>query len=109
MMKREEENRITRARILNSAVSEFARNGYEAGTLKSICEAGGVSKGIIYHYFESKDRLYLACLEECFEALTDDLKRNIGSRTVSDLPDLYFRSRQIFLSIIRHTPAFFAM
>ena len=108
-MNREEKNQITRRKILDSAIEEFAQHGPEAASINTICQNGGVSKGIIYHYFESKDRLYLACLEECFEALTDDLKRNIGSRTGSDLLDLYFRSRQLFLSIIRHTPAFSAM
>lgn len=102
-MNREEKNQITRRKILDSAIEEFAQHGPEAASINTICQNGGVSKGIIYHYFESKDRLYLACLEECFEALTDDLKRNIGSRTVSDLPDLYFQSRQIFFE---HYPAY---
>ncbi len=102
-MNREEKNNITRRKILDSAIEEFAEHGPEAASINTICQNGGVSKGIIYHYYESKDRLYLACLEECFQALTDDLRRNIGSHTGSDLPDLYFRTRQVFFE---HHPAY---
>ncbi len=102
-MNREEKNQITRRKILDSAIEEFSEHGPEAASINTICQNGGISKGIIYHYFESKNRLYLACLEECFQALTDDLKRNIGSRTGSDLPDLYFQTRQIFFE---HHPAY---
>ena len=62
-MNREEKNRQTRAKILAGATAEFAAHGYEAASLNTVCLSGGISKGIIYHYFESKDELYLACLK----------------------------------------------
>lgn len=50
-MNREDKNQQTKAKIVNSAMLEFARHGYEAGSLNSICRYGGISKGVIYHYF----------------------------------------------------------
>lgn len=48
-----------------------------ASSINTICAARDVSKGIIYHYFKSKDDLFLACVEECFQLLTDYLKTNL--------------------------------
>ena len=69
-MNREEKNQQTRRRIMDSALCEFSQQGYGASSINAICGAEGISKGIVYHYFETKDVLYLACVAECFERLT---------------------------------------
>lgn len=82
-MKREEKNHITKRRILDSALSEFSAKGYGASSINTICAAQNVSKGIVYHYFETKDALFLACVEECFQLLTEYIRvhmREQGSR-----------------------------
>ena len=63
-MKREEKIRQTRRRIMDSALKEFSERGYGASSVNNICVAEDISKGIIYHYFDSKDALFLACVEE---------------------------------------------
>ncbi|MGN1019506.1 MAG: TetR/AcrR family transcriptional regulator [Aristaeellaceae bacterium] len=73
-MKREEKNQQTRRKIVDSALAEFAQQGYGGSSVNAICAAQGVSKGIIYHYFASKDELYLCCVEECFRLLTEHLR-----------------------------------
>lgn len=99
-MNREEKNRQTRRRIMDGALAEFAQNGYAAGSLNSICAAQGISKGIIYHYFESKDDMYLACVEECFLELTEYLRGSLPHEgTVETQLEEYFSSRaEFFLS-----------
>ena len=96
-MNREEKNRQTQGKILASATAEFAAHGYEAASLNTVCLNGGVSKGIIYHYFISKDGLYLACLKECFCSLTEYLKKHISEKTEQkDLLTAYFNARLEF-------------
>ena len=69
-MKREEKARQTRRRIMDRALAEFSARGYRAASINNVFDPGqGVSKGIIYHYFASKDELFLACVEECFQSL----------------------------------------
>lgn len=41
-------------------------------SLNAICEAG-IPKGSLYHNFKNKDTLYLSCVAECFQALTQCL------------------------------------
>ncbi|MEG1873185.1 MAG: TetR/AcrR family transcriptional regulator, partial [Ruthenibacterium sp.] len=61
-MKRDEKNLASRRKILDSALAEFGANGYGLSSINTICSAGGISKGILYHYFKDKDELYLACV-----------------------------------------------
>ena len=71
-MKREEKVRQTRRRIMDHALSEFSACGYRAASVNNMFDPKqGISKGIIYHYFASKDELFLACVEECFQSLKD--------------------------------------
>ena len=76
-MKREEKNQQTRRRIMDSALAEFSKQGYGASSVNAICAAQDISKGIVYHYFETKDALYLACVEECFRRLTEYIQANM--------------------------------
>ena len=73
-MKREEKNALSRKRIIDAAMQEFAGKGYGNASLNTVCAEHGISKGIIYHYFKDKDELYLLCVGECFNALTVYLK-----------------------------------
>lgn len=69
-MNREEKNLQTRQKIIDSALSEFGKKNYSEASMNTICAAGNISKGIIYHYFKDKDELYLLCVRACFDALT---------------------------------------
>lgn len=94
-MKREEKNQQTKRRIMESALKEFAEQGYGASSVNNICSGEGVSKGIIYHYFQTKDELYLACVDECFRTLTEYMKEVLilEGETVHRQLQLYFDAR----------------
>jgi AcrR family transcriptional regulator len=59
----------TRAAVLAAAEEEFARHGLEAARTDDIAQRSGVTKGMIYHYFGSKEKLYEAALEQVFAPL----------------------------------------
>ena len=44
-----------REKILKNAVSEFARNGFEAANINIISQKAGISIGSMYNYFSSKE------------------------------------------------------
>lgn len=72
-MKKEDKTELSRQRILSAAMDEFGARGYAGASLNSIC-AAGIAKGLLYHNFEGKDALYLACVEESFSGLTKALR-----------------------------------
>jgi len=53
----------TKARILDAAEEEFARNGLLGARTEDIAAKTGVTKAMIYYYYHSKENLYQAVLE----------------------------------------------
>lgn len=45
-------------RILESAMKEFAENGYEQASTNRIVKEAGIGKGMLFYYFKSKRDLY---------------------------------------------------
>ncbi len=62
-MKRSEQKEKRRQEILNAGLDLFIRKGYAATRTADIAEAVGMSEGLLFHYFETKEKLYLALLE----------------------------------------------
>ena len=56
----------TRKRILDAAKDEFARHGLGGARVDRIAERSGANKRMLYYYFESKEKLFLAALEESY-------------------------------------------
>lgn len=56
----------TRARILNVALQEFSRLGLSGARIDAIAAESGLNKAMIYYHFGSKDKLYVAALEESY-------------------------------------------
>ena len=57
----------TRSQILDSAFRLFAAKGYEKTSIAQIASAAGVSKGLVYAYFDSK----LDLLKGLFEQMSE--------------------------------------
>ena len=57
-----------RHRILNAAGPIFAEKGYEAATVREICQAAGVNLAAVNYYFGGKERLYGEALREAHPA-----------------------------------------
>jgi len=56
----------TREEILRGAMAEFAGHGFGGARMEAIAERSGVNKKLIYYYFEGKDELFLAVLEQTY-------------------------------------------
>lgn len=97
-MKREEKNLQAQRRILDSALTEFSAKGYGGSSMNNICAVQNISKGIIYHYFHSKDELYLACISECFQRLTAYMKAALENMhgNIAERLEQYFSARMEF-------------
>jgi AcrR family transcriptional regulator len=46
------------AQILRAAAHVFARNGLAATKITDIGDAAGISHGLVYHYFDSKEEIF---------------------------------------------------
>lgn len=55
--------KIGKEKIVQTAALLFAENGYHATSVEKIAKKAGVSKGLTYNYFSSKEALLLAILD----------------------------------------------
>lgn len=76
-----------RERILDAALSEFVERGYDGTSTALIAERAGVAKALVFHYFTSKEALFLAVSERVvvraqgeFERLMADAPPDLVSR-----------------------------
>src|ERR1700720_587575 len=52
-----------REQIIDAAMRIFAQKGFARATNKDIAREAGITPGLIYHYFESKEALLKAIIE----------------------------------------------
>ncbi len=62
--------------ILETALELFAKQGYHNTTITQITSKAGISKGLIYNYFESKEELVKAILDDGLDQLIGIFDRN---------------------------------
>lgn len=69
----------TREKLLENAISLFAREGYERVTVSEVVDAAALTKGAFYHYFGSKEDLlaeihssYVTFALERFERIVEE-------------------------------------
>ena len=57
--------------ILDIAAEEFGRRGYAHASIADIAQRAGISKPLVYGYFDSKEGLFQACLTRAGESLVE--------------------------------------
>ncbi len=55
---RKEQKELRRTEILQAGLELFVRKGYAATKITDIAEEANMSTGLLFHYFESKEKLY---------------------------------------------------
>ncbi|MHA7774713.1 TetR family transcriptional regulator [Roseibium sp. M-1] len=59
----------SRNKILRSAMVHFGRAGLDGARVVDIIKDAGLSHRMLYHYFDSKESLYLATLEYAYQSI----------------------------------------
>ena len=78
----------TRGSILEASRTVFGERGYEGATIRLIASRADVDPALIYHYFGSKQQLFVAAMEipgqwrSGFLTLADGPRDRIGERLV---------------------------
>ena len=56
---------------MDAALELFANEGYHSTSISSIAMQAGISKGLMYNYFESKEELVSSIIDSGIEVLED--------------------------------------
>jgi AcrR family transcriptional regulator len=98
----------TSAAILAAAVKEFTDKGYGGARIDAIAARARANKRMIYHYFGSKERLYLAVLESAYVSIRTaeaqlrlaDLEPMAAIERLAEFTWDYFLKHPEFLSLL---------
>jgi TetR/AcrR family transcriptional regulator, cholesterol catabolism regulator len=69
-----------RERLIEVAARVFNQKGYEAASLREICEAAGILPGSMYYHFRSKEDLYVKLHAEGFRQVNEAVDRALTGK-----------------------------
>lgn len=93
----------TRQRIIDAAMVCFADRGYEGATNKEIATRARITHGAIYHYFNSKAELFVACAEAV--TAKSDERYEAAARGEASLRDRLDALVRSFVDLVFEEPA----
>ena len=90
-----------RAIILDAALHVFAEEGYHAASISRVSKYAGMSKGLLYNYFESKEELLDQVLGDLF-----DVEAQIAIELVSEefTKDTFKKFVQYSIKLLKSRP-----
>ncbi len=94
--------------ILNAARDEFSEHGLGGARMDRIAERAGLNKRLIYYYFEDKERLFQAVLEQAYRDIRAEeqqlnllhLKPEIALRRLVEFTWNYYLEHPEFLTLL---------
>jgi AcrR family transcriptional regulator len=96
----EEIRKGKRELILETALEVFATYGYHGASISQIAQHAGISKGLLYNYFKSKEELLKAVVSDGIKGFTDIyahlLDKNFSEEMLT--PELF---RKLFKKIFK--------
>ena len=64
--------------ILDAACRVVARHGFQGATVERVAEEANIAKGTIYLYFQNKDGLFTAAVEQGMQNFTSQLRAQVA-------------------------------
>ena len=97
---------VTKQKILGAALRNFADKGLYGARVDEISELSGINKRMIYAYFGSKEKLYVAVLEKVYASMAIDEQQLLNvdmspEETVVAIIEHYFRWLSINPDFVR--------
>lgn len=83
----------SRQKILDSSLELFGTKGYKSTTIADIVKKAGISKGLIYHYFDSKEDILKQLVDFFMEgggAKVEELLKGTPKEQLAAIIDWFF-------------------
>lgn len=92
--------------ILDTALELFAEKGYHQTSISDITRKAGISKGLVYNYFESKEKMLLSIIQTGYDAAYSNLDLN-GDHSLAKEEFVHFL--RITFRSVRESPKFWKL
>jgi TetR/AcrR family transcriptional repressor of bet genes len=77
---RPEINEYRRRGLIDGTIQSMAENGVAGTTVQTICAAAGVSRGLIGHYYDSKEELVAEAFKSLFERVAEQVREQVAAQ-----------------------------
>ena len=67
------------AHVIETGINEFSRLGFENANINIIAKKAGISVGLMYKYFETKEDLFITCMDQVIATLEDTIAEILQS------------------------------
>ena len=94
--------------ILNAAIDVFGKVGYAAASTNEIVKRAKVSKGLLFHHFTNKEKLYTACQLHVIDQYSQFMVKHVDMSSV-DFFDRIMQNLRIKMEFGRRNPEFLAL
>ena len=85
------------AKIDSAALQVFADYGYHGATMRQIAQRAGVSSGLLYHYFPSKEETFRHLVDSAVEESLEAMRR------LMDAPGTAWQRIEIYAAMVVET------
>ena len=79
---------ITKKNIIDASAQLFADRGYQAVTMKDVCDRCGLSRGGVYRYYASTKEIFLDMLDRSINddinAVKQAIEKNVPAKVIFD-------------------------
>lgn len=89
--------------MINAALKIFARSGYRHASTDDIVKEAGISKGLLFHYFESKIGLYTFVFNYSVRFMLLELSREV-KKTETDFFELTRQMERARMQVMKLYP-----
>ena len=85
----------TKQKLIEAMYELIAKEGYEKASINKVCTLAGVKKPTFYHYFNSKEEIFINIIKETYPSDFDDILKQynlkISKVICGDSPIIIFR------------------
>jgi AcrR family transcriptional regulator len=89
--------------IINAGYRVFSQNSYKNSPMSEIAEAAGISKSLLFHYFQNKMELYMFLWDKCAQTTIEFLTK-YDCYSQKDLFESMERGMRAKMEIIQRYP-----
>jgi len=96
-------------KILKSATSLFAKNGFKGTTTKAIAQVAGINEALLFRHFSNKEKLYSSILKTKLEAFDSRFLPKLKKAEALDLPKALSLIATVWVGKMKHDQVFLRM
>ncbi len=86
--------------VITSAIQVFATNGYLGTPIAAVAEHARISPAYVFKLFPSKEKLFVAALDRCFELIEESLARGAEEAAGQRPSDILFAMGGAYAELI---------